>query len=326
MANFTTVRDLRNDALWIAGESQTSASSYYARSLEYLNAALISLMSGGPLGAMTLPAVDWWWAYKTRRGSVAIENAVNTDSARSITLTQNNSGFTLSSTLSPLSLVGYRVVLTDDQDQMLYVSNHAVALQPETDETWKKATRTTSGWVAWKDQYALPSDFVRFTTPLKMGRWPYEVELTDYATLERKYPRSRMWLGTPQCAAIVNAGSGGLALHFSHMLQDGPIVCEFEYLFKQTELADSTGTEEPPMPHQHRRVLSLGAAYLMLFDKVDAKYAQVGKMFSDAWEAMAEEHYRQATDNENYGRILARQNEVAAKRNLLRSPSGFIYG
>lgn len=326
MANFTTVRDLRNDALWVAGEAQTSASSYYARSLEYLNAVLIALLSGGPLGAEVLPAVDWWWAQQTKRATIVIPNAVNTDGSKTVDLTLNSATVTFSSGVTP-SLAGYRLALLDDQDQLLYISAHTdLASTATSDLAWKKATVTGKKWVAWDDQVALPTDFVRFTTPLKMGRHPYEIEITDLVTLEKKYPRSRLWLGTPQCAAIVNAGSAALALHFSHMLQDGPIVAEFEYLFKQSELADSTGLEEPTIPHQHRRVLSLGAAYLMLFDKVDKKYAVIGKMFMDAWQAMAEEHYRQATDNENFGRILSRQNEVAAKRNPLRSPSGFIYG
>ncbi len=80
------------------------------------------------------------------------------------------------------------------------------------------------------------------------------------------------------------------------------------------------------MPHQHRRLLSLGAAYLMLFDKVDGKMGTASQMFQSAWQAMAEEHYRQSTDNENFGRILSRQREVASKRFPLRSPQGFIYG
>src|SRR5262249_9551700 len=159
---------------------------------------------------------------------------------------------------------------------------------------------SSAQWVAYKDQVSLPADFVRFTTPLKMGRQPYEIEIVDMAVLERSYPRSRLWLGTPRGAAIVNDGSTeSLAPHKRHMLQDGPVVAGFEYLYKQAELVDATGSELPPMPHQHRRVLSLGAAYLMLFDKVDSKAGSVQRMFMDAWEAMAEEQYRQATDNEN---------------------------
>jgi len=419
VANYSTVRDLRNDALWVAGEAQTSASSYYARSLEYLNAVLIALLAGGPLGALDLPAMDWWWAYRQRRGQLSIDNAVNTAQDTSITLTlaSNTATFNVAPTLP---LQRYRLALMDDQDQLFRVYTHDGGSTSATiDFPWGKATRTTAGWVAWKDQYQLPVDFVRFATPLKIGRYPYEIELCDMNVLEQRYPRSRLWLGTPQCAAIVSgeaepsfnfafgavdvagnfvtrtghglsngdgpvrlskaSGSlpGGLAettdywlirltantfsfatsfdnamnntpvdittqgnspavtitgykspfaLHFSHMLQDGPIVAEYEYLTRQTELVDTLGTEEPFLPFEHRRVLSLGAAYLMLFDKVDSKYQQVGKMFESAWQAMAETQYRQATDNQNFGRILSRPMEVSAKRMPLRSPSGFIYG
>jgi hypothetical protein len=419
VANFTTVRDLRGDALWIAGEAQTSASSYYARSLEYLNAVLIGLLAGGPLGALDLPAVDWWWLYKTRRGQMTIENAVNFDQSTTLTLTQNATAFTMSSP-PDLPIVRWRLALLNDQDQIMRVFTHAGgSTTGQFDYPWGKATVVTNQWVAWQDHYELPFDFSRFTTPLKIGRYPYEIELCDMNALEQRYPRSRLWLGTPLAAAIVsdeldpvwsfapadvNAGAntitrtkhglrtghgpvqiaatGGslpgnvsantnywiirvdantiqlttsfdnsinatpldissagtaasysvtnivapIALHFSHMLQDGPINAEFEYLTKVTEMADSTGLEEPPLPYQHRRLLSLGAAYLMLFDKVDAKYQQVGKMFESAWQAMAEEQYRQTTDNQNFGRIISRQREVSSKKFPLRSPSGFIYG
>lgn len=419
MANLSTVSDLRNDALWVAGEAQTSASSYYARSLEYLNTALRGLLAGGPFGALDLPAVDWWWAYHSKRGQVVIPNAFNTNQAISATFTQNSATVNLS-VAATVRLGRWRVAILNDQDQLYRVISHAAAGGANVftiDLPHQKATVTTAGWTAWRDHILLPWDFDRFATALKIGRYPYEIELTDMVSLERRFPRSRLWLGTPQCAALINpealeaftfattdvsiadnaitelthafvTGDGPVrftttttipagivagtdywivrvdadtfkiatsydnavlgtvvditsqgvgthtctpqamspGLHLSHMLQDGPIVAEFEYLSKQAELVDVTGTEEPPLPHQHRRVLSLGAAYLMLFDKVDSKYAQVGKMFESAWQVMAEEQYRQTTDNENFGRILSRQREVSSKRHPLRSPTGFIYG
>src|SRR6266478_604735 len=110
MANFTTVRDLRADALWIAGEASTSASSYYNRSLEYLNAVLIALMAGGPLGALDLAAVDWWWAYQVKASKLAIANAVNSPSTpASVTATINSGATTITfSGNVATSMTGYR--------------------------------------------------------------------------------------------------------------------------------------------------------------------------------------------------------------------------
>src|SRR6266446_3014014 len=130
MANFTYVRDLRNDALWVAGEASTSASSYYARSLEYLNAVLIGLLAGGPLGALDLQAVDWWWAYQTRASKLAIVNAVNApQTVSSAQLTATKGSTTITWNTNPTapdstSLVGYRVAFVDDQDQLLHVTTH----------------------------------------------------------------------------------------------------------------------------------------------------------------------------------------------------------
>ena len=336
MANFTTVRDLRNDALWVAGEAQTSASSYYTRSLEYLNAVLIALVAGGPLGALDLPAIDWWWANKTRPGQITIPNAFNAPvgTPAAVTLATTLSSTTINFTGMPgsTSLVDNWISFLDDQDHLMYITAHSAGAATATiQQAWGKASRAaTNQFVAWADFVSLPSDFSRFTTALKMGRYPYEIEITDPMTLEKRYPRSRLWLGTPLVAAVLHqtAPSGNVVsqLRLSHMLQDGPIVANFEYLSKVSELLDTLGTEEPPLPYAHRRLLSLGAAYLMLFDKVDAKYATVGKMFESAWNVMAEEQYRQTSDNENFGRILSRQREVSSRRFPLRSPSGFIYG
>jgi hypothetical protein len=307
VANFSTNRDLREDALWIAGESTTSASAYYARSLAYLNAAYTALLAGGPLGTIVLPAIDWWWSQKTASATLVIPNSFNADRAVTVTATNNSTTVGFSAMPTGLSLAGYRGAFEDDVDQLMYVSAHtAGATSGALALAWQRPTHVSNRALFWVDTIALPTDFSRFTTSLRIGRSPHEIPLVDQVMLERDYPRHRVWVGTPRCAAIVNRGASALGLRMSHALDDGPLVAEFEYMTKPTELVDAVGTEEPPIPAVHRRVLSLGAAYLMLFDKVDSKHREVGKMFSDAWEAMAEEHYRQVTDNQNFGRILSR--------------------
>src|SRR6266446_10129025 len=147
MANFTTVRDLRADALWIAGEASTSASSYYARSLEYLNAVLIALMAGGPLGALDLQAVDWWWAYQTKSAKLAITNAQNTSGTPTgvtATIPNGSTTITFSGNVTQ-SLVGYRLAFLDDQDQLLHITAHTGGTATATcDFADRKSTRLNS--------------------------------------------------------------------------------------------------------------------------------------------------------------------------------------
>lgn len=327
MANFTTVDDLVADALWVAGEAQTSVSSYYVRALDYLNAVYTALLSGGSFADHALPSIDWWWAQVTRPGSIALLNLVENSA---ITLTATNASATINFSSGPgTALVNYRIAFLQDLDQLLYVTTHAsgAATSATIDLAWQKATYASTSWVAWKDHYALPNDFLRFTTPLTMSRVPYEVQLVDPVVMRRTYPIARLWRGTPQVAAIehvdTGAGYSTPTLHFSHMISDGPIVLNFEYLAKLTALALGT---EPRIPFHHRRILSLGAAYLMLLDKVDGKAGAVFQQFQSAWDAMAEEHYRHTSDNKNFGRIITRPGFDPQNAFPLRSPSGHIYG
>jgi len=329
MANFTTSSDLRVDSLWMAGEpSSGTTSGYYSRALDYQNIVLTCLIAGGALGAITFPKMDWWWARSATPGWVTILDAFNDNAGTTVTLTQDSTTFSLSAAYA-LSLTGYRIVVSSGSaDQIAYVSAHTAAASTGTlSLAWKPATVATTSAIAYKNTYDLPTDFAKFSTSLRCSRSPYEIPLVDIRDLEKEFPRNRVWIGTPMAAALlIGTSAAGYtipALHFSHAPTDGPWVIEFEYLKKQTALTGST--DEPPIPHQHRRILSLGAAYLMLVDKNDARQAQIGGMFRDAWDAMSMDEAQLGGNNDQYGRLLAFPG-IGGNSQPLRTSSGLIIG
>lgn len=335
MANFTTVGDLRVDALWMAGEPSATTGAFYARALGYMNVVLTALLAGGALGAITLPKVDWWWARSATPGWITLLDAFNDDAAITATFTQNSSTVTYSSMTTGLSLLGYRLIVSSGSaDQIAYVSAHTVSTTTSTISlAWKPATVATTACIGYKNTYALPTDFMKFSTGLRCSRSPYEIPLVDMRDLEKEFPRNRVWIGTPMAAALLipsNAtGTTAPAVHFSHVPTDGPWVIEFEYLKSQTALAisgtDASDTTDAPLPLQHRRVLSLGAAYLMLVDKNDGRQDRIGAMFRDAWDAMAMDDAQLGANNDQYGRLLAFPG-IGGNSQPLRTSSGLIIG
>src|SRR5262249_53207639 len=140
-------------------------------------------------------------------------------------------------------------------------------------QPWTGANDTDTGWLAYPDSYALPTDFVRGVSPLFLYGFPSNlpttqtIDVVEPSDLERMYPQSFPWAqgpatvggGLPILAARINQSR----IRFSHFLQTTdtlPIQIEFEYIRAPDVIAEGT---IPTIPVQHRRILSYGAAYLI---------------------------------------------------------------
>ncbi len=329
MANFTTVIDLCDDALFMAGEDvAANVSPWYDRAPELLSAVMDAIVSGAPLGDQVLTATDWWWSRKARRGGVTIYNAFNEDGAESAAFVQGSDNVDLTpgttsteSWPTGVTIDTWLVKVANRADHTPRILTHGVPeLSPITlGEVWLPESITTTDWIAFQLDHTLPSDFVQFTGHLQHGRDPYVIEVTDANTLEERYPLGRISAGTPQLAALVDATT----LRFSHYISDGPMRVEFEYEFDPAAL--TRGGTDPVIPHHFRRILSYGAAYLIMWERRDNSRGEAFRLFAGAWDAMSQENYKQ-TMGPNYGQIIARPNRVASRRWPLRTASGNIIG
>jgi len=333
MANFTTVSDLCDDALFMAGESiGADASAWYDRAPTLLSAVMTALTAGTPLADRYLDHVDWWWARSSLRGIVKLEHAVNVNGAEAITLTNGSDQVTFDTGQLPSSGWDPRsnnswLLLGHTRDTIPFISalNNGRPFVPSSgtmDAAWGHDTVTTSNWITYKRDIALPSNFGRFVGSLSCGRPPYIIQVVDANTLEEMFPAARResaGLGCPSHACLQDE----VTLQFSHYIEGNFMDVEFEYIPDASQL--TRGGTDPVIPQHHRRILSYGAAYLIMWEKRDKNRGEAFGLFSGAWEGMANEQYKQ-TMGSAYGQITARPGQVGGGRRRLVTESGIIIG
>src|SRR5438552_905800 len=162
MGNFSSVEELRDDALWVAGEAPDSSSDYFDKSVDYLNAVLQTLISGGPLGGAVVDAVDWLWARANPRGTLVIEPKY--ESTVTGTFTKDSPTVTLSAAPG-LDLTGYRITVEGAKQHPLVITHAGAGTTIILNAVWVGDTVTTN-FTAAKGEITLPADFQRFASPL----------------------------------------------------------------------------------------------------------------------------------------------------------------
>ncbi len=306
MANYETVDDLRLDALWRAGEPTDGSSNYATKVMEYLNAAQLGLLIGGPFGpgderGMDLPVVDWWWARKRPYG------VFNTEASRTtgtVTATQGSTTLTFSSAPSQ-SLAGWRVRINNLTTVPRIQTHIAAGTVAVLDAAWPEETQTAVSYVAFKLEYNLASDFLRFCGRPILFAGPYRMDVVDRDALEVEWPLARVAAfntGTTLQAALIDLTT----IQLSHYTED-PLRVEYPYIFLPNDLVAG---ETPILPRHYRRFLAVAAAALICLDKSDSKVDALGIESKAILRAMLrEQNHHMTRMSQSFGRIKTRQEE-----------------
>jgi len=305
MGYLTTAKDLKTDALWLAGEPQNGTSPYDEKVYEWLTVVQRSLIAGGKFGPSALQPVDWFWARAYPRGVIQLSQALNGDHRISADFTTGSRSVTTHPMFAAgTELAGYRLAQDQTPARQLILVNQndpaANATYITLEQPWTGMTMTASNWLAYPDTYELPSDFVRGVSPLFIMAypnfgWPYTIDVMEPQDLERLYPLAvplnsgRAAGGIPVAAARVTESK----LRFSHFLFTPelplPVQVEFEYIARPDVLAEGS---VPLVPIEHRRILAYGCAYLILADKDDSAAKDVWGQFEAQWRAMLDDYRR----------------------------------
>src|SRR5215813_13544531 len=310
MAYLTTGADLKADALFLAGEPGDGTSTYDSRVYEWLTEIQRKIISGGTLLTATMPAADWYWARAWPRGAIQLVQPYNQfGNDASASFTTGSTTVTLNTVGADLpDLAGYRILRSDTParhliNQIINVPGFfkTVLLR----EPWTGDTVSDTNWLAYPDTYQLPEDFVRGSSPLFLYAFPSNlpttqtIDVIDPVDLERIYPQTFPWGGNSN-ATVTGSGLPVLAarvtdsrIRFSHFLNNpnasGGTQVEFEYIRRPAVIADGV---IPVIPIEHRRILSLGCAALILNDKGDTKQTEKVTMFTAQYSALRDEHAR----------------------------------
>lgn len=317
MANFETVADLKADALFRAGEPVDGSSDFESVVVTYLNAIQQGLLVGGPFGTRqdaglpSLPIVDWWWARKL--AVLTTDAAITTGT---VTVTQGSATITFSDAPTVdvtdwFLVVGTRIVVPQ------IAANTPMSQTATLDAPWPDVTATET-YVLAHLRVTLPDDWLR---PVGAGRvtvaYPPAVSwlrIVDWSTLDALAPRASLAEGVPKLAALMDERT----LEFRAWTA-GAARLELPYLALPADLA-AGGT--PVLPRHHRRLLSVGAAVMILLDKSDDKAAALVSEFRGLHAALVQEHtHRIRRFSPAFGQIHPRPGARGAR---LATASGVV--
>jgi hypothetical protein len=305
MSYLTTGLDLKLDALGMAGEPSDGTSSYTDQQVyEWLTVTERAIVSGGFFGPSILQPAEWFWARAWPRGAIQMVQPFNAAGTATATFTAGSRTVRIS--VGVPDLTGFRIFRPDIAARHLIDSiGQTPAIDPAVNitlrEPWTGDSDATTSWLAYPDTYQLPADFLHGCSPLFMYSFPSNlpwqswIDVIDPTDMERIYPQTYPWAqgaqttvggGVPMLAARVT----DTRIRFSHFLNTpnstNPMQLEFEYIRRPNVIAEGT---IPLVPIEHRRILSYGAAFLILDDKKSSQMNSMWAHFEAAYKAMRDE-------------------------------------
>lgn len=296
MAILTTADDLKTDALNLAGEPTGGTSEYETEVYDWLNVVQRALVSGGSFGPSVLEPMDWLWARAYPRGTIQLVQPYNRGFTLSATFQTGVNEVIVTGTVTT-DLTYWRLARTDVAARHLIVGQEVSGALTvlHLQDPWSGPADTVDDWMAYPDTYRLPTDFVRGCSPLYVAGAPARIsgpmwlDVVEASQLEQDFPTAVAQGGMPVLAARVTDDR----IRFSHYL-DTPsdpdlVQIEFEYLRRPPPLLSGV---IPLLPLEHRRVLSYGAAFLILDDKDDNAAQGMWGLFQAQWKAMRDEDIR----------------------------------
>jgi len=327
MANYTTVDDLRTDALFRAGEPVTSTSSFFTKSVEYLNRIQQTLVLGGSIAVgrdlatsagiyahvVDLPITDFWWARKTPPGIVTTEALIETGT---VTVTEGSTTATFSSAPAA-SVAGFRLEVARLPTVPRVLSHTAGSTTATLDAAWPEDTQTAASYVLFRSDYSLPLDFLRFAgAPYLHSRYRDPIPVSERENLDASYPWGSFARQPPTAAALVQPQVIQVNSYDTRGYR-----LEFDYIFLPDDLA-SGGT--PILPRHHRAVLAVGAAMLICFDKGDDRAKNLASEFREMVQRLVQEHRKMLSEGSSvFGVHRIRQRNAGRRARI--QPRGEEY-
>lgn len=323
MANYQFSADLIADILFRAGEPTDGTSDFDAIALKYLNRAYQALVMGGGEVDSDINE-DWWWARKHPPG---VLNLIPEITLGTLTATNNSTSITFTNAPAA-SVVGYFIRIGDHPDLFRIATHTAAATAATLDAAFTGTTGASQTFHLFKAEYDLASDVVRVISPMRIYQGTLsEVDGTELMSLERDHPLREIQAGAPLQFALVTERK----IRFSHY---GPasdttpnmIRVEYDYIYRPADLTDS-GSEEPIVPLNYRKLLTDIALTFLFVDKNDDRASSVSGLAKKGLQAMEnEQRSRMVNYSRNYGTLYPRPEKRTSFRHPLRTDSGFIIG
>lgn len=350
MAQTITTDDLKLYALWLAGEPTDGSSDYDALVLTHMQTVYDTLVNGGTIGVrdvaqaaglyehlVDIPTTDWYWlrkqppfAFVTTPAILGVNTGVTLNQGSTIgtaTLTYGEATVTFSIAPAP-SVTGWRLKLLQQAQGVpnppitvpRIASHTAGATTAQLDTTWNQESQTVSNFVLFQAEYPMPADFVRFVEAWQVqGGWgggnPPRLNVGSYEQVNDRYPLTEYNQGPPSAAARLTS-----SLLMMNRWDTFSYRIEGSYIFQPEPLTIEIN-QQPLVPLRFRHMLSIGAAMMVMQDKVDGRKNDLASEFREIIHHMGIEYrHEQMMGSEWNGRHLYRQTQY--RRGMLRTTSG----
>jgi hypothetical protein len=322
MANYKFSSDIKDSALFTSGELTDGTSDYDTQADAYMNRAYQAIWNGG---SELNPNIDetWWWLRNATPGILTLNPVVDTGTA---SVTNNSTSVTLSTGLTPDG-DNRMFMVTDGNGDIQRISAHTAGQTGLTlDAVYTGTTDTAAPYKIFQHKYSLATDVMSILSPMRVYQNSrVEVIGMEVASLEAQYPLANITSGIPQAFAM----SGKQEIQISHyggISSTDLIRLDYDYLVLPDDLTDS-GSEEPLIPLEYRRILSDFTAYFLLMDKQDNRTTPMGERAQSGLMAMAKDNRRRQLELAGeVGHISPRPGQLPQNQTPLRTSSGLIIG
>lgn len=317
MSNYTYTSDILADVLFRSGEKTDGSSDFYDAALRYINRAYQAIWMGGTEFDTTINDL-WWWL--RREESWVLDTQITTGTAF-----VRNGNFLVELSSSPSDSIAGWFFKTNDDPNIFRVLQHTAGNDYfQLDAVYTGARDTTAGYKLFKLEYELATDAIKIIDPMTSYRdaW-YEITGESMRNLQRDYPLNLMESGVPTRFAMVDSNT----VRFN---KSGPtdatsgIKVDYHYLVKPSDLTNS-GSQEPLIPLEYRRLLGDIALYWLFLDKNDDRASIVGAGAKALLRAMSRENRSRWANWGDYASIKVRQSWWN-RHGLLRTETGAIIG
>lgn len=327
MANLTTTPDLVQYVEEGMGELNDGTSSFRTKVLQQLNRANRGLHAGGlDLNPEMRKPTLFPWARAQYPKIVNFEAPI---SAGTVSVTLGSTSITLSSAPAS-SVAGYYFRVTGDSEVYRISAHTGGAGGATLDGAYVNANNAAASYEIFKLRYDFGTDVLAPISPIRVfasQRWAdgmRQIYLIERSEMDAMYPLAFIEKEFPTRAAVVYQTDGSLTLQFNRYPTEAERM-EMDYVAVPADL-DLVGSN-PVLPRQHRVVIAEWALALLL-DEVDDErglaHLEVAKRGFNGM--AAEARGMSMVANRNFGRIIARRDEMSASDDILRTTDGFIIG
>jgi hypothetical protein len=350
MANTITTDDLKAYALWLAGEPTDGSSDYDERILQHMQLVYNTFVNGGTIGVrdvaqaaglyehlVDIPTTDWYWlrkqppfAFVTTPALLGVASGVTLNQGTVLgTVTLTYGSPTIAFSVAPaISVTGFRLKLLQQAQGVpnppitvpRIAAHTAAALTAQLDAPWNQESQTVSSFVLFQAEYPLPADFVRFVEAWQVqGGWtggnPPRLNVGSYEKVNDQTPLTEYNQGPPSAAARLDTNTIMMNRWDTYSYR-----IEGSYIFQPETLAIDV-EQQPLLPLRFRHALSVGAAMMVMQDKVDGRKNDLASELREIIHHMGIEYrHEQQMGSEWAGRHLYRQGQT--RRSMLRTTSG----